>query len=167
MPTEGFFDLTTPAHLLLKLEREYLRWQQDLLNTNLAWNFFVTAEHLPDWLARTAPRALRGLRIEAFKQSGQLTRICSHLANGGKHFRPTQHTSVAAMRRQEGWVKPGWVKPGWVKGSSLMVDLTPEEQETLQCPSESVEASLLAIWLLTFWQTYPALQAKPTGEPRP
>lgn len=88
MPMEGFFDLMTPHHLLQKLAREYEEWKKDPLNVDRAWNFFVTAEHLPDWLGRTNSQALGGLRIEEFKRAQPLTRICAHLANGGKHFRP-------------------------------------------------------------------------------
>jgi hypothetical protein len=65
---EGFFDLQTPEHLLHKLEWEYTQWQDDPLNTYRAWNFFVTAEHLPDWIARTGPRLPKGFSINDFKQ---------------------------------------------------------------------------------------------------
>jgi hypothetical protein len=161
MAMEGFFNLRTPEDLLCKLEWEYTQWQKDRLNTYVAWNFFVTAEHLPDWLARTDPLALKGYKIEAFKQSGQLTRICSHLANGGKHFRATRHTAVASTRQQGGWIPLGWVPDGWVPLPVLLIDLTPDEQDALQFPSASIEALLFATWLLAFWQTYPALQPRP------
>jgi hypothetical protein len=102
MPMEGFFEMITPAHLLQKLEREYEAWRQEPLNTDRAWNFFITAEHLPDWLVRTDSQSLGGLKITTFKRQTPLLRICSHLANDGKHFRPstTQHTSVASTRQQ-------------------------------------------------------------------
>ena len=108
MAMEGFFDLQTLEHLLHKLEWEYTRWQDDPLNTYRAWNFFVTAEHLPDWIARTGPRLPKGFSINDFKQEKPLLRICSHLANGGKHFRARdEHTSVVSTRQQPGWVPPG------------------------------------------------------------
>jgi hypothetical protein len=56
MVMEGLFDLQTPTDLLRKLEREYERWKADPLNTDPAWNFFVTAEHPPDgWRGQEAP----------------------------------------------------------------------------------------------------------------
>jgi hypothetical protein len=161
MATEGFFTLQTLKHLLGKIEREYDRWKAEPMNVDFAWNFFVTAEHLPDWLARTDPLALKGYTIEAFKQSGSLTHVCSHLANGAKHFRPTRHTAVASMRQQGGWIPWGWVPAGWVPLPALLIDLTPDEQDALQFLSASVEALLFATWLLAFWQTYPALQPRP------
>jgi hypothetical protein len=86
------------------------------VNVDLAWNFFVTAEHLPDWLGRKNPRALEGYGIEKFKRHRALTRICAQLANGAKHFIPITkpaerlNTSVdRAVREHTGWVEPGWV----------------------------------------------------------
>ena len=69
-----FFDLQTPKDLLRKLKREYDRWKADPLNVDLAWNFFVTAEHLPDWIyhqdmpttGKTRPDLLDGQTPRAF-----------------------------------------------------------------------------------------------------
>lgn len=156
MPMEGFFEMTTPTHLLQKLEREYEAWRQEPLNTDRAWNFFITAEHLPDWLARTASQSLGGLKITAFKRQTPLLRICSHLANGGKHFRHStaQHTSVASTRQQKGWASPGWVSSGCATTPALMVDLTPEEQQAFSSAEASIEALNLAADVLAFWQQH-------------
>jgi len=82
MAFEGFFDLQTPEHLLRKLEWEYARWEPDHLNVYLAWNFFITAEHLPDWLSHPNASRLEGLGHKAFKRKYPDTRICSSLASG-------------------------------------------------------------------------------------
>jgi hypothetical protein len=114
MVMEGFFDLRTPTDLLRKLEREYEHWKADPLNTDLAWNFFITAEHLPDWLARAGgPRLPTGFSYGNIKREKPLLRLCSHLASGGKHFTPRkkEHQSVTSTRQREGWVKGGWIKP--------------------------------------------------------
>jgi hypothetical protein len=154
---EGFFDLRTPTDLLRKLAREHERWQADPLNTDLAWNFFVTAEHLPDWLARAGgPRLPTGFSYGKFKREHPLLRICSHLASGGKHFTPreNEHRSVTSTRQREGWVEEGWIERGWVEHEALMVDLTPDEQQALSFPSASIEALPLAAQVLAFWQQY-------------
>src|SRR5262245_55903517 len=152
----GFFELKTPSDLLHKLEREYERWKADPLNVDHAWNFFVTAEHLLDWLGRrhNGPPLLGGESINKFRTDRPHLRICSHLANGGKHFRPNpkQHTSVASTRQRPGYVKPGYVKPGYGKSSTLMVDLTPDEQKALSLAELSIEALTLAADVLAFWQ---------------
>jgi hypothetical protein len=155
MPMKGLFDLQTPEHLLHKLEWEYTQWQADPLNTYQAWNFFVTAEHLPDWLARAGPRLPQGFSYGKFKQEKPLLRICSHLASGGKHFRPRdEHTSVTSTRQRSGYVKPGYVKPGYVKSSALVVELTPDEQQALSLAEASIEALNLAAAVLAFWQQH-------------
>ena len=134
-----FYDLKTPKDLLGKLEREYERWQADPLNVDLAWNFFVTAEHLPDWVyyqdkpttGKERPDLLDGQNYHDFKmdRTRPKLRICSHLANGGKHFhlRNTNLTSVTGTHVQGGWVPLGWAPEGWVPLPALMVDLTPCE----------------------------------------
>ncbi len=153
MATEGLFDLQTPEDLLRKLEWEYTQWQDDPLNTYRAWNFFVTAEHLPDWrAARPGPQLPKGFSHKKFKKENPLLRICSHLANGGKHFRPkAEHTSVASTRRRQGWVEDGWVEREWIEHEALMVDLTPDEQQALSSASASIEALSLAADVLAFW----------------
>jgi hypothetical protein len=126
------------------------------LNNDCAWNFFVTAEHLPEWLGRSRPPGLpKGFGIKAFKKDKSLLRICSHLASGGKHFTPnSDHTSIAATRRQEGWVEEDWVEEDWIEHEALMVDLTLKEQQALSSPEASVEALHLAAAVLAFWQQY-------------
>jgi hypothetical protein len=165
----GFFDKQTPEHLLRKLEREYVRWKADPLNTDLAWNFFVTAEHVPEWQARTGPRLPKGFSYKKFTKDIPLLRICSHLASGARHFRPRadQHTSVASTRRREGWIEPGWVSEDWIEHEALMVDLTPAEQRKLRSASASIEALAFAADVLAFWQQRLGLPPRPPGKSRP
>jgi len=165
MPMEEFFDLRTPEHLLRKLEREYERWKADPLNNDFAWNFFVTAEHLPDWLARADSQALGGLSINAFKHDRPLLRVCSHIANGAMHFRPRlEHTSVdrtvIELRR---YVEDGYIDDGYfAKEPMLVVYLSPDEVAALQqagvpVTAEDSEALWTAARVLEFWQAWPAL----------
>jgi hypothetical protein len=135
-----FFDVQTPRDLLRKLEREYDRWKSDPLNVDFAWNFFVTAEHLPDWIyyqdmptsGTERPDLLDGEEPYKFKMAPTrpLLRICSHLANGGKHFHLTNAnlTSVAGTRQQGALWKPGFFPEGYFHEgffplACLMVDL--------------------------------------------
>jgi hypothetical protein len=153
---EGFFELQTLENLLHKLEWEYAQWQDDPLNTYRAWNFFVTAEHLPDWLARTGSRLPKGFSYKKLKQEQPLLRVCSHLASGGKHFRPRdEHKSVASTREQpRAFFEPGAFIEGFFESPALMVDLSPNEQQALSSPSASIEAFSLATDVLAFWRQY-------------
>ncbi len=47
---QGFFEIKTPQDLLDKLKREYMHLQKSTLNQDIAFNFFITAEHISDWL---------------------------------------------------------------------------------------------------------------------
>jgi hypothetical protein len=49
-PMAGFFDLKTPMDLLHKLERDYAKLQQDDEDVDAAYNFFATAENMPEWV---------------------------------------------------------------------------------------------------------------------
>jgi hypothetical protein len=156
MTMEGFFDLQTPEHLLRKLEREHERWKADPLNADMAWNFFVTAEHLPDWLARTGPKLLGGFSIENFRRNQPLMRVCSHLASGGKHFRanPKRHMSVKGTGREDDFVEEDFVEDDFIEDPELLVYLTPDERHALKQGDDSVRALWLAGEVLAFWQRY-------------
>jgi hypothetical protein len=163
----GLFHLQTPLDLLHKLEREYERWKADPVNVDLAWNFFVTAEHLPDWMGRThtGPPLLGGESIEKFKTDRPLLRICSHLANGGKHLIPRadQHTSVdRTVREMTSFVKPGFVEKGYfAEEPALRVYLTPNEMTALRRDTADVDALWLADRIMELYQAWPALNTKP------
>ncbi len=86
----GFFELRTPQDLLRKLRHDYQRIAQSPTDTYAAFDFFVTAHHMIDWLPSTWPVPKTQVRREL------LLRVCSHIANGAKHFvvDPKRHDSV-------------------------------------------------------------------------
>ena len=47
---KGVFNLRTPIDLLDKLKYDYAVFEKDKNNPYLAFNFFVTAEHMLDWI---------------------------------------------------------------------------------------------------------------------
>ena len=77
----GFVAMRSASDLRDKLRRDYARLAAHPGDADLAFNFFATANHLPDWLypgdsarqaaARTLP----------------LLTLCSELATGVSHFR--------------------------------------------------------------------------------
>jgi hypothetical protein len=87
----SFFQLKTPVQLFEKLESDLKALSKAESDAYLAFNFFVTAEHLPDWLGQ---RPL--VKMHA------LLRVVSHIANGAKHFTvdPHRHSSVNATARE-------------------------------------------------------------------
>jgi hypothetical protein len=160
---KGLFELQTFAQLLHKREWEYAQWHNEPLNLYHAWNFFVTAEHLPDWGAKTGHGLLRGISYRPFKQNKPLLRICSHLASGSRHLipKPSQHTSVdRTVRELRGYVDDDYVEDDSIgEEPMLVVYLTSKEVTALPeagfpITTPDIEALWLATQVLKFWQQY-------------
>jgi len=97
----GFFSLRTPQDLRQKLEVDFNRLcaadQSSIEAQYAAFDFFVCAEHLPDWLSV----AVGGSKTQ--HRSYPNGALVSHIANGAKHFKvrdvdiqllKTQHSRV-------------------------------------------------------------------------
>jgi hypothetical protein len=90
----GIFDLKSPADLLAKLGRELERLRAAPNDADHAFNFFITAEHMLDWLH---PGKAGRARRESERKKQPLLQLVSHLANGAKHFdRLSEHHQSAA-----------------------------------------------------------------------
>jgi len=134
-------ELKTPADLLGKLEHDRDRMRADPIDVYAAFDFVVTAEHLPDWVGD-----------KTIKQREPLLRIVSHLANGAKHFRATdpRHRSVRDVR-----VEPGvfdldvFQHDAFVVGK-LVVDLDGDEAAAF---GPSLGIPELADQVLAFWRS--------------
>lgn len=79
----GAFGLTTPKDLLGKLERELNQLRASPNNHDVAHNFFISAEHMLDWLY--PGRGKRKTR-ESLRRKTPLLQVVSHLANSSKHY---------------------------------------------------------------------------------
>src|SRR4051812_18185088 len=90
-------NLNTPADLLGKLRHDFERVHENTHDAYAAFDFFVTAEHLPEWCGDPT-----------IKRKEPLLRIVSHLANGAKHFRATdsKHNSVSGVGLRHGAFNP-------------------------------------------------------------
>ena len=78
--------LKTPRQLLEKLRVDFERMKRDPMNAYAAFDFFVTAEHMPDWLG---PKSVK------FKEP--LLQIVSHIANGAKYFKVNPEKPEAVL----------------------------------------------------------------------
>lgn len=135
----GFFQLQSAEDLFAKLKIELEELQQDPSNSRHAFNCFVTAEHLPDWVGN-----------KSLRKEHSLLRVCSHLANGGKHFEVNRHSSVVAAER-DGVFEEGAFEKGafeeWLK-----ITLEPNEAEVLG--RQEIDAVSLAVMLVSWWGQY-------------
>lgn len=124
------FELRTPRHLLDKALHDLGRLRDNHLNAYAAFDFFVTARHIPDWVyPHDASK-----RDALFAQHVEL-RICRHLADGAKHFflnNPRHRQVQGTARRHDPW-GGFWLSPwGLPRGADeLMVELDHSDADTL------------------------------------
>lgn len=136
-----FFELTTPLQLFQKMESDLKALRDSGQDARIAFNFFVTAEHLPDWL---------GKRDLVRKHA--LLRVVSHLANGAKHFvlDPKRHTSVITTSKDR-YFEEGYVEPGYIE-EPLLIHLANDEANELGVVV--IDAVTLGQKVLAFWNPY-------------
>lgn len=145
----GFFDLRDPQSLLKKMRYDYDRMVASPLSTYAAFDFFVTANHIIDWIWPSS--SSEQLKLERAAET--IPRICEHLANDAKHFivnRP--HVAVAGIAHSlEG--DPFWEETvdSEISGSEpgLFIKLGPEEARELGL--DSIAATQLALLVLAYW----------------
>ena len=142
---KGFAVLRTPHDLLLKLQHDMTRMSVDSSDEYAAFDFFVTAEHLIDWLhpgSKSDREALRG--------SDPLLKITSHLANGAKHFAATaqHHKSVTSVER-DGYADD-YFADDYVE-EPIVITLSQQEAIALGC--SQIDAITLAYRVLAHWQS--------------
>jgi len=90
----GFGRLQSAEDLLAKLRHDFARLEHDPTDQYAAFDFFVGAEHMIDWIL--PGRANRQSR-ETLRESNILLEVTSHIASGSKHFvaESSHHHSVS------------------------------------------------------------------------
>jgi hypothetical protein len=144
---KGWFELKHPADLVRKLEHDLGRLERSPQDQYAAFDFFVTAEHIVDWLHPKDKLARESLRA-----SNPLLRITSHLANGGKHFEATMrhHRSVTGTEKNR-YVEAGYVENDYV-AEPLVIHLSKEE--AAEVGDSPIEAVALARRVLHYWSQH-------------
>jgi hypothetical protein len=134
-----FFDLRTAADLFRKVEEDLKALQDAPSDVRLAFNFFVTVEHLPDWLDQ-----------RSLVKKNCALRVVSHLANGAKHFvlDDSRHKSVKKAEASR-YVEDGYVEPGYV-ADVLEVHLSADEAKEMGRPV--IDVLTLGQKVVQFWK---------------
>jgi len=93
----SFFELQTPRHMLEKARREHGRLT-DTFNIDNVFNFFVTANHIRDYIRKSAavPQPTRDA-LKAFLKDPDLA-TTQDLCDKGKHLHLTQRPDPSAFR---------------------------------------------------------------------
>jgi hypothetical protein len=144
----GVFELRTPEDLLEKLRFDLKRLEEDPLDQYAAFDFFVSASHLPDWLSPGHDQPARDRRSE-MRDRDILLQVCDHIANGSKHFQATatRHESVSRTERHYGGFSREFSREFDI--SELTVHLQGVAAEQL---GESMDAVDLANRVLQYWE---------------
>jgi hypothetical protein len=141
----GFFDIRDPQALLKKLQYDYKRICADPLNAFPVWDFFVTANHLVDWIWPSAGST----QHRAERAAETIPRICEHLANGAKHYIINrEHVAVAQIERT-GEVFAGYRSERVANGDALVISL--DALEAAELGTSSITAQDLARQVLIYW----------------
>ena len=153
---KGIFDLRTPADLRRKLNNENQQLIAQPTNAYIAFNLFVTAEHLLDWLyPGNANRAKRTTE----RNGSLILQICSHIANGAKHFEveDEHHSSVSDTGQTGGYYPPGYFPTGFMPHfpeSRLVVRLDGAARTKF---GNSVSAEELGQLIVDYWNSHPGI----------
>ncbi|MFA5233763.1 MAG: hypothetical protein WC390_05115 [Sulfurimonas sp.] len=136
-----FFEITTPADLFRKIESDLADLETSSQNVKVAFNFFVSIEHLPDWL-----------ELRHLVHGNCLLRIVSHIANGAKHFNinENRHTSVTGTEKSR-YIEEGYFEPGYFE-EPLIIYLS--ETESKELGFTQIDAVALGKQVVEFWRPY-------------
>src|SRR4051794_29114446 len=96
-----FGELILPSHLLQKLEHDLGRMKTSPHDQYGAFDFFVAAEHVIDWIHPHSKPDREALGLDV-----PLLRIPPHIVNGAKHFevKANRHKSISAVSKER-WVE--------------------------------------------------------------
>jgi hypothetical protein len=156
MKKSGYFSLGTVDDLFFKMERDLRRLEASPLDVDMAFNFFITAEHLLDW---KYPGDGNKTRRAEERNKSVLLQIVWDLASGAKHFETRKnHKSVARTDQVErsywprGFWKPGYWKPGfWGSVEVLVIAL---EGDAAKEFGSSIDVVPLARCVLQYWKDH-------------
>lgn len=145
---KGLFRLQSPADLLGKLRNDYKRIRQSPLDEYAAYDFFVTAEHMADWIY---PGYSNKPKREALKQNDIILQITSHIANGSKHFitEASHHASVKDTLFEDGAFQANAFQANAFDVPRLIVALDGDAVKKL---GSFIEVSSLAAQILEYWE---------------
>ena len=145
----GFFELRTAADLREKLRRDFARVQASSLDVDTLFNFLVTAEHMADWVL---PGKVNREARKALRNGSVVLQVCSHLANGAKHYRieAGHHQSVdQTLQSDENTQR--FLAPR-SRPTALVIVL---QERVAQVLGQRILAIQFAEQVLDFWDAYP------------
>lgn len=147
----GIFQLKTPQDLLDKLRREYERLRLSPMDQDVAFNLFITAEHIADWLYPGDIKSSNYQIRRSLKENNVLLSVCSHVANGSKHFEVNskKHNSISDTSVHQGSFQRGAFQEDAFQVPQLLIHLEGDAKEKF---GNSIEVLKLAGMIVKFWE---------------
>jgi len=148
---KGFNSLKNASDLLKKLEYDYKRLINSKKDTYAAFDFFITAYHLLDWQYPDSNNKDNKQKRKDIEKGCLLLQICSHIANGVKHFEATrsQHQSVSDVQNKGKVFKDNVFEEGVFDNGELIIKL--EGKASYEFGPE-IRCSELAEKVLKYWK---------------
>lgn len=148
---KGFGPLKTPVDLLEKIRHDFARLRDAPTDAYAAFDFFVSAYYMLDWL-----HPKDEVRRKTEESQSPLLQVCSHLANGAKHFEATasQHKSVRNVVDERGVFQRGAFQSDAFQVGGLFVELDGQAAAMYGARLEAVD---LAEKVLAHWEADPRL----------
>lgn len=148
---KGFGGIKSPHDLLVKLRHDFKRMSANSMDAYAAFDFFVSAHHMLDWLNPNNNTARKAEEVGSI-----LMLVCSHLANGAKHFSASnpQHNSVNDITAQDRTFFGGTFF-GEAFFGTLTIQLDGDAAEVF---GDEISAIDFASKVLDFWEADPRLQ---------
>ncbi len=120
--------------------------EENPADSDACFNFFVTAEHMPEWYleGKTAEAA-------AMRKESKLLALCSHLANGAKHFEvdPLKHMIVTGTAEVKA---PTHLPQQTQMVLTFEVIMSPETAKALNRTVERITVVDFADLILEYWR---------------
>ena len=141
----GFFSLETPEDLMDKLRHDYKRICSNPVDSYAAFDFFVTARHLPEWLKRSgrpSPPLTDSTVAAALEIAGQI-------GNGAKHF-VLEH-KVKATEVHSGVFDPALFDPNIFDTDNLLITLNASDAAVIG--QDTISVTELGSRVMAHWNT--------------
>ena len=138
-------DLQTPQDLLRKLQHDYERMKAQPSDSYRAFDFFMTAYHIKDWVGWADVEKY----VVGKPEAATLIRTCGEIANNAKHSRKDRKAQLAGTRLEGAAFDPRAFQNSAFQTGTLMIDTGVELGQT--------DTLTLAKNVLEFWLSYPGL----------
>jgi len=132
MKIPGVFGLKTPQGLMKKAEHDFVRFSTNPRDVYAAFDFFVTAQNVPEWIYPPDRNKTKLKKI--FKDRIHL-RVCRHVGNSVKHLELRQggpNKQVHSTNFTPGAWGDAWGEAwggSWGRGQ-LVIVLDPDDPDT-------------------------------------